>query len=119
MKFLVTLLIPVSLIIHGCGNIAAADLSGQEVSNSAPEVDSSISAIDINLGKAVKLIINPKTDIATNVETGEVVRIYVDPVTKDTFDGLNGRKINHAVTKTPIGTYGVDMTKVRIEDAAK
>ena len=100
----------------GCGESSAgnAQASGKDA-NEEPKEDTA-TMIDLNSGEQVRLHINLKNDIATNVETGEIVRIYVNPATKDTFDGLNGRIINHAIMKTAIGTYGVDMTKVKLED---
>ena len=85
--------------------------------NEVPEsMDDTTTYIDLNSGQRVHLNFNPHNDITTNAETGEIVRIYVNPATRDTFDGLNGRKVNHAVIKTPIGTFGIDMKKILLQD---
>ena len=99
-----------------CGNSGAVSLSHvNNVATSEGNEDTS-TVIDLNSGERVRIHINPTNDITTNIQTGEIVRIYVVPATKDTFDGLNGRLINHAIMKTALGTYGVDMTKVKLDD---
>lgn len=88
------------------------------VEQRSERVSDSTTVIDLNSGQRVKINVNPLNDITTNDVTGEIVRIYVNPITKDTFDGLNGRKVNHAIVKTNLGTYGIDMKKVKLEEKA-
>ena len=115
--------LPAFLFALAISSTGCSSSSGEEVNaftsekSIAPVKEDTCTYIDLNTGERVKLNFNPKNDITTNAETGEIVRIYVNPVTKDTFDGLNGRKVNHAIIRrTSLGTYGIDMTRVKLED---
>ena len=116
-KFLTFLILGISILTIGCNTTAGEEakfISPEKVADTPTE--DTTTYLDLNSGARVRLIINPTNDITTNAETGEIVRIYVNPKTKDTMDGLNGRKVNHAIIRTNLGTFGIDMTKVKLED---
>ncbi len=117
-NLLPSFLVALAIISISCNNNSSREEANAfATASSVNEVkEDTCTYIDLNSGDRVKLHFNPTNDITTNAETGEIVRIYVNPATKDTFDGLNGRKINHAVIKTSFGTFGIDMRKVKLED---
>lgn len=104
------------LALYSCNSTSGEVNPIIQDNSSVVSVSDTNTVIDLNSGQRVRININPKNDVATNDETGEIVRIYVNPVTKDTFDGVNGRKVNHAIVKTSLGTYGINMTRVKIEE---
>ena len=110
-------LIFLSVLHTGCRNASGEEANALATEKSVQsDQEDTCTYIDLNTGDRVKLKINPNNDITTNAETGEIVRIYVNPATKDTFDGLNGRKVNHAIIRTSLGTFGIDMTKVKLDE---
>ena len=112
------LYISIIVILNSC-NSTSGEVTPFILENSGSvNASDTNTVIDLNSGQRVRININPSNDIATNDETGEIVRIYVNPVTRDTFDGVNGRKVNHAIMKTSLGTYGIDMKRVKIEEKA-
>ena len=101
----------------GCSNSAAVGMSPVTLTgNESQTAEDTSTVIDLNSGERIRIHIDPKNDITTNQQTGEIVKIYVVPATRDTFDGLNGRVVNHAIMKTSLGTYGIDMTKLKWDD---
>lgn len=110
-------LILLSILSTGCNSTSGEEanaLATEKIVNTT--LEDTCTYIDLNSGERVKIHVDPSNDITTNAETGEIVRIYVNPSTRDTIDGLNGRNVNHAIIKTALGTYGIDMTRVKLEE---
>ena len=69
---------------------------------------------DLSTGSTFTIEKDPSTGYYRNKQTGKRVQYYFDPATNDTFD-YQGRLVNNALTKSSIGVYNLDESKIKIQ----